>query len=191
MLVLHRGARPGVCGASPFRCSCIGGSATASCSSTPARASASPKDLIGKRIGVKQFQATAIVWMRGILEHEYGVPAKSIDLVLRARRDRRVHAAARPDDPSAARRQDGGGHAGGRRARRGAASRPDQAAGAEGPARGAAVPELQGRGNRLLQEDRHLPDHARARHQARDRRAPSLGADQHVSTPSTRPRRSP
>jgi 4,5-dihydroxyphthalate decarboxylase len=37
-----------------------------------------PKDLIGKKIGVKQFQATAIVWMRGILEHEYGVPQKSI-----------------------------------------------------------------------------------------------------------------
>ena len=38
-----------------------------------------PTDLIGRRIGVKQFQATAIVWMRGILEHEYGVPQKSIE----------------------------------------------------------------------------------------------------------------
>ena len=38
-----------------------------------------PKDLIGRRIGVKQFQATAIVWMRGILEHEYGVPPSSIE----------------------------------------------------------------------------------------------------------------
>jgi 4,5-dihydroxyphthalate decarboxylase len=38
-----------------------------------------PKDLIGKKIGVKQFQATAVVWMRGILEHEYGVPHRSID----------------------------------------------------------------------------------------------------------------
>ena len=40
-----------------------------------------PTDLIGKRIGVKQFQATAIVWMRGILEHEYGVPQMSIEWV--------------------------------------------------------------------------------------------------------------
>jgi 4,5-dihydroxyphthalate decarboxylase len=40
-----------------------------------------PKDLIGKRIGLKQFQATAIVWMRGILENEYGVPADSIEWV--------------------------------------------------------------------------------------------------------------
>jgi 4,5-dihydroxyphthalate decarboxylase len=40
-----------------------------------------PTDLIGKRVGVKQFQATAIVWMRGILEQEYGVPQKSIEWV--------------------------------------------------------------------------------------------------------------
>jgi 4,5-dihydroxyphthalate decarboxylase len=39
----------------------------------------SPKDLIGKKIGVKSFQATAILWLRGILEHEYGVPHKSIE----------------------------------------------------------------------------------------------------------------
>src|SRR5579884_1534141 len=40
-----------------------------------------PADLIGKKIGVKQFQATAIVWMRGILESEYGVPPQSIEWV--------------------------------------------------------------------------------------------------------------
>lgn len=39
---------------------------------------AQPKDLIGKKIGVKSFQVTAVLWMRGILEHEYGVPHKSI-----------------------------------------------------------------------------------------------------------------
>jgi len=39
----------------------------------------SPKDLIGKKIGVKSFQVTAILWLRGILEHEYGVPHKSIE----------------------------------------------------------------------------------------------------------------
>jgi len=37
-----------------------------------------PKDLIGRKVGVKSFQATAILWMRGILEHEYGVPHQSI-----------------------------------------------------------------------------------------------------------------
>jgi 4,5-dihydroxyphthalate decarboxylase len=38
-----------------------------------------PTDLIGKKVGVKQYQATAIVWMRGILEHDYGVPHQSIE----------------------------------------------------------------------------------------------------------------
>ncbi len=37
-----------------------------------------PTDLIGRRVGLKQFQSTANNWMRGILEHEYGVPHKSI-----------------------------------------------------------------------------------------------------------------
>jgi 4,5-dihydroxyphthalate decarboxylase len=40
-----------------------------------------PTDLIGKKVGLKQFQATAIMWMRGILESEYGVPATSIEWV--------------------------------------------------------------------------------------------------------------
>jgi 4,5-dihydroxyphthalate decarboxylase len=38
-----------------------------------------PKDLIGRRIGIKSFLVTAGHWMRGILEHEYGVPHKSIE----------------------------------------------------------------------------------------------------------------
>jgi 4,5-dihydroxyphthalate decarboxylase len=37
-----------------------------------------PSDLIGKKIGIKSFLVTACHWMRGILEHEYGVPHKSI-----------------------------------------------------------------------------------------------------------------
>ena len=39
----------------------------------------SPTDLIGKKIGVKSYQVSAIVWLRGILEHEYGVPHKSCE----------------------------------------------------------------------------------------------------------------
>jgi 4,5-dihydroxyphthalate decarboxylase len=38
-----------------------------------------PADLIGKKIGVKSFQVTAVHWLRGILESEYGVPHRSID----------------------------------------------------------------------------------------------------------------
>jgi 4,5-dihydroxyphthalate decarboxylase len=37
-----------------------------------------PKDLIGRRVGVNNYLVTATLWMRGILEHEYGVPHKSI-----------------------------------------------------------------------------------------------------------------
>jgi 4,5-dihydroxyphthalate decarboxylase len=40
-----------------------------------------PADLVGRKIGVKQFQNTAIVWLRGILQHEYGVPLESIEWV--------------------------------------------------------------------------------------------------------------
>ncbi len=38
-----------------------------------------PTDLIGKKIGVKSFMVSAIHWMRGLLEHEYGVPHRSIE----------------------------------------------------------------------------------------------------------------
>ena len=32
-----------------------------------------PKDLVGKKVGVPEYQITAAVWIRGILQHEYGV----------------------------------------------------------------------------------------------------------------------
>jgi 4,5-dihydroxyphthalate decarboxylase len=38
-----------------------------------------PADLAGRKIGLKQFQSTALVWLRGILQHEYGVPLESIE----------------------------------------------------------------------------------------------------------------
>lgn len=41
----------------------------------------SPADLAGRKIGLKQFQSTAIVWMRGILQHEYGVPLDTIEWI--------------------------------------------------------------------------------------------------------------
>jgi 4,5-dihydroxyphthalate decarboxylase len=40
---------------------------------------AKPADLEGKKIGVKTMMTTAILWMRGILQHEYGVPLESIE----------------------------------------------------------------------------------------------------------------
>ena len=40
---------------------------------------AKPTDLIGRRIGIKSYLVTAGHWMRGILEHEYGVPHRSVE----------------------------------------------------------------------------------------------------------------
>ncbi|MFM1814672.1 MAG: hypothetical protein RLZ98_1367 [Pseudomonadota bacterium] len=37
-----------------------------------------PKALIGRKVGLKAYQASAVLWLRGILEHEYGVPHRSI-----------------------------------------------------------------------------------------------------------------
>jgi 4,5-dihydroxyphthalate decarboxylase len=37
-----------------------------------------PADLRGKRIGLPEYQITAVVWMRGMLQHEYGVKPSEI-----------------------------------------------------------------------------------------------------------------
>lgn len=38
-----------------------------------------PTDLIGRKVGLRNFQATANLWIRGILEHEHGIPHRSIN----------------------------------------------------------------------------------------------------------------
>jgi len=38
-----------------------------------------PSDLVGKRIGVAEYQQTAALWTRGILEHDFGVSQYKID----------------------------------------------------------------------------------------------------------------
>jgi 4,5-dihydroxyphthalate decarboxylase len=42
---------------------------------------AAPSDLRGKRIGLPQFWMTSSMWHRGLLEHEYGVPATQVEWV--------------------------------------------------------------------------------------------------------------
>src|SRR5271169_5297705 len=37
-----------------------------------------PEDLRGKRIGVPEYQITAVVWMRGMMQHQYGVKPSEI-----------------------------------------------------------------------------------------------------------------
>src|SRR5712692_2313283 len=38
-----------------------------------------PKDLIGKRVGTMEYQQTAAVWMRALLQHDYGVAPDQIE----------------------------------------------------------------------------------------------------------------
>ncbi len=38
-----------------------------------------PKDLIGRKVGLNTFMVSTGLWVRGILEHEYGVPHRSIE----------------------------------------------------------------------------------------------------------------
>ena len=38
-----------------------------------------PRDLVGKRIGVGEYQQTAALWQRGILEHDFGVSQYKVD----------------------------------------------------------------------------------------------------------------
>ena len=53
-----------------------------------------PSDLRGKRILVPQFWMTSSVWHRGVLEHEYGVPATSVEWL--TTNDERVEADVQP-----------------------------------------------------------------------------------------------
>ena len=41
---------------------------------------ATPADLKGKRVGVPEYQQTAALWARGILQHEFGVHPKDMEL---------------------------------------------------------------------------------------------------------------
>jgi 4,5-dihydroxyphthalate decarboxylase len=49
-----------------------------------------PADLKGRRIGVKTIMTTAVLWMRGILQSEYGVPLNSIEWVAEIEDDVKV-----------------------------------------------------------------------------------------------------
>ncbi len=37
-----------------------------------------PRDLIGKKVGILEWQQTAVVWVKGMLQHEYDIPLEKI-----------------------------------------------------------------------------------------------------------------
>jgi 4,5-dihydroxyphthalate decarboxylase len=43
---------------------------------------ASPADLRGKRVGVPEYQQTAAIWGRGVLENEFGVPPRDMEFFM-------------------------------------------------------------------------------------------------------------
>ena len=55
-----------------------------------AKGIARPADLKGRKIGVKTLMTSAVLWMRGILQHEYGVPLNSIEWVAEIEDDIKV-----------------------------------------------------------------------------------------------------
>lgn len=46
-----------------------------------------PEDLRGKRVGVLEYQQTAAVWIRGVLEHEFGVAPQEMSWFMERRPD--------------------------------------------------------------------------------------------------------
>jgi 4,5-dihydroxyphthalate decarboxylase len=59
-----------------------------------------PQDLRGKRVGVPEYQQTAAVWSRGILEHDFGVKPSDMDWYMERSVDR-SHGAATGFQPPA------------------------------------------------------------------------------------------
>jgi 4,5-dihydroxyphthalate decarboxylase len=58
-----------------------------------------PKDLIGKRMGVPEYQITAAVWIRGILQHDYGVSPEQLKWFTGGAEDPGREEKLRPDLP--------------------------------------------------------------------------------------------
>jgi 4,5-dihydroxyphthalate decarboxylase len=58
-----------------------------------------PADLAGKKVGVPEYQQTAALWARGILQHEYGVDPKDLHWFME-RPPEKSHGGATGFDPS-------------------------------------------------------------------------------------------
>ena len=151
-----------------------------------------PADLKGKRVGVPEYQQTAAIWGRGVLQHEFGVHPRDMEFFME-RTPETSHGGATGFKPPEGvtvhripldhqhRRDDGA-----RRTRRDAALSHPQQPGRPQPHRPGEGQPLQAavrprrRGQALLRQDRHLPDQPRHGDPPLDLRAPSLGGAQHL-----------
>jgi len=58
-----------------------------------------PKQLEGKRVGISRWGETAVIWLRGMLQDEYGVDLSKVQWVTGAMNHAGVHGAAPPAPP--------------------------------------------------------------------------------------------
>ena len=154
-----------------------------------------PQDLKGKKVGVPEYQLTANVWARAILEDDFGVKPTDIHWIRGG-----IEHAGRPEKitiklPKGVRLDNAPeGKTISAAARRGRDRRLHRAAAADGAGKHEyrlAVPRS-GRGREgLLQAHRHFPDHAPDRRPADARRASIRGCRPRCSrrSSSRRPRR--
>ena len=162
---------------------------------------AAPADLRGKRVGVPEYQQTAAIWARGVLENEFGVAPREMELFME--RGDKSHGGATgfkpppgrdgaPDSREHQYRRDA--HA--RRARRDAAlshqpqsRRPQPHRPCRRQAHPPAVSRPRRRGPPLLRQDRDLPDQPHRRGAPHARRAAPLDRAQPLRRLRRRARR--
>ena len=144
----------------------------------PTKGIRTPRDLIGRRIGVEGYQTAGCVWMKGILEEFFGVPHREITWVL-----------PRPEDIPFAPPP-------GLRIEYAAGDKTDEEMLTGGELDAIITPQVPAalrRGDKriarlfpnykdleieLFSADRHLSHHAPGRHSSRDRRSSSVDSGQ-------------
>ncbi len=128
-----------------------------------------PKDLEGKRVGVPLFTMTAAIYINGLLQHEYGVDLRKIKWVQGAMNTGGAHGSPTvlpllnpmPIEQNTSKQVDERSH----RGARGRCHAGDQPARGDPhqPGHRAAVSELRGAGEGILQAHQDLSDHAPGR----------------------------
>ena len=131
-------------------------------------------DLIGRRGGIPGTTPAAGVWMRGILQDHHGVPLDAVDW-----RENPLEPMDGSDAKTRAAHRDRG-HAAQRRDRRPARAEDPVVVRRARLTDRTAVPRPCRQVDRLLPEDRDLPDHARAHDPRGDPRTRALGGGEHL-----------